>query len=182
VTSKPALFSVMFALAFLLLVVASGKVVQFRNEPCREGRCPVQVDAPSAKFNQGTILSLRIHNINNTDIEGGMFHLSTEGYGCILFFCSWAAGPKDTSPTCETYPGLKCEGDVLIKAGETKDVFIDFNKAITEAGNTAGCCSVDSRCGCMIRGTTRLVDKNGKDTAHMFMSFTCDLKKKNCGN
>jgi len=99
--------------------------------------------------------------------------MTTEGHGCILFFCQWAAGPTLDDPTCD-WSGFACDGQHILRpdVDNNKAVTMDFTEALLEAGATTGCCSNNAACGCMIRGTATFRNGNG-EYAKVYMEFTC---------
>jgi len=102
--------------------------------------------------------------------------MTTQGYGCLLFFCQWADGPTLDDPAC-SWPGFNCEGETILRPDlGQKDVTMDFRPALLEAGNTSGCCSNDRNCGCMLRGTATFRNSNG-EYAKVYIEFTCQNLK-----
>jgi hypothetical protein len=98
---------------------------------------------------------MHVHNTLEASISGGQtvmvlgFYIrsfqysnsqTTQGYGCMLFFCGWQDGPVIDLPTCQ-YNGVQCDasGNILAPHQEAT-IVVDFVAAITQAKATSGCC------------------------------------------
>eukprot|EP01123_Difflugia_compressa_P005955 TRINITY_DN18087_c0_g1_i1.p1 TRINITY_DN18087_c0_g1~~TRINITY_DN18087_c0_g1_i1.p1 ORF type:complete len:187 (-),score=31.64 TRINITY_DN18087_c0_g1_i1:22-582(-) len=159
---------------FLLSPMVFGGWVQ---KTCNGGSvCPVQFDD---MLFDGSILRATISQSSSTSLEAGQLTMTTEGHGCILFFCQWADGPTLDNPTCD-WPGMTCSGNQLFAPGVTqKDVHMDFRTALDDAKATTGCCTEDSKCGCKLRGTATFRNSGGEYSV-VYIEFTCDFDKYIC--
>jgi len=164
-------------LALFALVIAIVNAGFWEELHCNGGQeCRLQFK--ELQF-QGTKLHMHVENIHDEPIRGGNTNMTTEGYGCVIFFCGWQAGPVINEETC-TYPGVVCNGNYLVQGKEKKTVIVDFTKAVQQAKDTTGCCSVDSSCGCMIRGVAAMSNGEQGEYARVSMGFSCNFKTMDC--
>jgi len=175
-----------FNLFFVLLVVLLPFIsaTGWKQNKCGNQDCQVQF---KRVYFDKLLLRGTIVNTGSSIIQGGNLKMTTNGYGCILFFCSWSAGPILDDPAC-SWPGMGCDGESLLAPGEQKEIFMDFSEAINQAKATTGCCSVDNKCndtppsnnaGCMMKGTATF--SNGSGTySSVSIEFSCDSKWTTC--
>eukprot|EP01125_Pyxidicula_operculata_P012944 TRINITY_DN4264_c0_g1_i1.p2 TRINITY_DN4264_c0_g1~~TRINITY_DN4264_c0_g1_i1.p2 ORF type:complete len:178 (-),score=36.55 TRINITY_DN4264_c0_g1_i1:600-1133(-) len=172
---------------YLLVVLAVVVLSQAAQQCNYEGKtqdCPVQLD--NLKFD-GLLLKGTLSNPAKVPVGDVRLVMKTEGYGCVLFFCGFAAGPTLDDPAC-SWPGLTCQkqdGVAVLYAKDagygTRDVEMDFTEAIKEAQATSGCCDVSSECGCQIRGTATFIDKStNNEYGKVDLAFACNSAWTTC--
>jgi len=121
-------------------------------------------------------LAMGVHNTGAKQYVGGTLHMTTEGWGCIVFFCQWGQGPTLLNETCDW--GF-CHGEkIFLDPGQRKNNEVDFTDALTIARGTTGCCAVNNQCGCMIRGIATFHDGN-TEICKVSMGFRCNLQNLN---
>jgi len=164
--------SYLFVFLFAFLIDASWKELT-----CNGGK-PCDLHILTMKF-EGTKLIWEVQNKATVDIVGGNTRMTTQGYGCFIFFCQWQNGPVVDMNTCD-YNGIECEDGKLINGSSHKTLVTDFREAIIQARDTDGCCSVDSGCGCMIKGVSVMKNDELGEYSQISLAFKCDFKTLEC--
>jgi len=170
--------------AAILCLLFVSSAIAWKNLACKlpnggTGPCPIQIQ--SMEFTGGTPnLAIKVKNTGAEEYVGGHLRMTTEGYGCILFFCSWQAGPTLLNTTCDW--GFCHPNGVFLLPHEEKTNSVNFTQAIIMAEKTTGCCTKNPECGdCILRGIATFLGVGNRELGVVEMSFFCDLKtRRNC--
>jgi len=140
------------------------------------GVCIVQFTA--LEFS-GQVLYATARYQGSTAISTGALVMTTEGYGCVVFFCQWGKGPTLNDPMC-SWPKMCAAPNTFFSGAGSRDLEMDFTEAINEAKKTSGCCTRNSSCGCMLRGYATFYDADNNEVSKVYMGFTCNFSANTC--
>jgi len=162
----------MKSVAFFVFVCVIAANAGWSQLTCNGGQaCQIQFRQMSFS---GTDWHATIQNNGPAEHEGQV-HLQTQGYGCVLFFCSWVDGPEANNETCDFGSGV-CNGGVFVGANEQKQITVPFLDFLVMAQDTSGCCSTDPSSSCNLGGVATFY-RQGTNTelSRINMKFFCNL-------